>query len=490
MSEPRVSVPIVRRADGSPRVILPLRTWLLGTHLAVFFLPILVLVGSGAFARDLRQQTRADLEHQAVLLEMLAADLVVHAREHQPDAGLADVGELLSARLRKTRDANLSGIQAVDPTGVVVASSGETQGADLSDQREVRKALAGAKGVAVKPRVPARLPLSGPSRRARVRLFVAVPVEVDGEVIGALVLSRTPREELQTLYQMAPGSLLVGALAALALTLGSGLWMGLLLSRSLGIVARGTTRISEGRFDGVSALRLPQQSHVREVGQLAASVVAMADRLEERLGYISEFASNVSHEFKTPLSTLRGTVELLADDDGSMPPAQRQRFLENAEAELDRLQRLVDGLLSLARAEEGAPTEPVDLDALIADSVARYPAVGVSGRSGTVRASRSQLAAVLDNLLANAHRYGAPPVEVVAVAQGPTVGFDVCDAGPGISAANQAHVFDRFFTTGRDSGGTGLGLALVRAVVEAHGGTIEVRSEPGRTVFSVRLPAA
>ena len=477
------SVPILRRRDGSPRIVMQLRTWLLISHLAVFALPILVLLSSGALSQDLRKQTQAELEHQGALLAIMAADLVVHQREHNTVAGLESIGPDLSARLRKVKDATLAGIQIVDENGVVVATSGQTTGQDLSSDVEVQKALAGRSAVVIKPRVPARLPLSSESRRAAVRVFVTHPIEIDDQVIGALVLSRTPREELQAIYQMLPGPLLFGALAALAITLIGGFSMGILLTRSLKIVAGGTTEIAEGRFDGMEALENPVQSHVADVAQLAGSVRTMADRLRERLGYISEFASNVSHEFKTPLATIKGTIELLADDDGSMPLEQRARFLQNAEAELDRLQKLVDGLLGLARADEETARGPVELDPLIASVAERYPDVTVRGAAGSVVANRSQIEAVLDNLIGNAHRYGVAPVSVEAIPKG----FVVVDSGPGISEANLPRVFDRFFTTGRDGGGTGLGLALVRAIVEAHGGVVTVESEPGRTAFAVQL---
>ena len=466
---------------------LPLRTWLSLSHLVVFVLPVLVLLGSGALATDLRNQTRWDLEHQAAILSILASDLVRAERATVPDADLTTVADALSERLRTVKTANLSGHQVTDRAGVVVASSGGNIGHSLADAPEVVAALAGSPEVVVRRRARTSAPISSESRLAAVRLFVAVPIEVDGERIGALVVSRTPREELQALYHMARPTLIVGVLAALALTVTMALFAGWLLSRSLRVAADGAERIADGAFDDLEAMHTLRASRVAEVGRLAGAVSTMTDRLQARLAYISEFASNVSHEFKTPLSTIRGTLELLGDDD-DMPPAQRARFLRNATAELDRLERLVSGLLSLARAEEARERATVDLQPLLR-SAAERNGVALAGRAGGVLGDRVQLEAVAENLLANARRHGGPTVSLVAFEGDGETGFEVVDDGEGISPANQGRVFDRFFTTRRGTGGTGLGLALVRAVVRAHGGEVTLQSAPGRTVFRVALPS-
>jgi signal transduction histidine kinase len=107
-----------------------------------------------------------------------------------------------------------------------------------------------------------------------------------------------------------------------------------------------------------------------------------------------------------------------------------------------------------------------------------------------VDANREQLESAASNLVENALRHGGPgvKVEVVGFTEGAWTGVDVIDDGPGISPANLKKVFDRFFTTDRAKGGTGLGLALVRAVLEAHGGRVEVESAPGHTRFRLVLP--
>jgi len=412
-------------------------------------------------------------------------DLLAHERQRRPGAELGSLSKQVSWRLRRAKETTLSGVRLVDKRGIVVATSGTTLGEDLSGDLEVRAALAGEPAVTVKPRDPGNHPMSSPSRRAGVRIFVTTPVVVAGEVEGALVLSRTPREELQVLYKMAPGSLLALTAWALVSTLTGGFYLGFLLTRSLGHVAAETNRIADGSFSSVQGLRDPTRSHVRDVAELASSVAQMSERLQQRLAYISEFASNVSHEFKTPLSTLLGTVELLAEDE-DMPAEQRARFLVNAEAELLRLQQLVDGLLLLARAEEGRDQRSLPLRPLL--GMFEGDGVSVEGQAEVVLGNETQLRAVIENLVQNARRHGGLPIVIEGFVDGDQTGFRVIDAGTGITEANLARMFDRFFTTERGRGGTGLGLALVRAVVESHGGIVVAASAPGRTTVEVRLP--
>lgn len=450
--------------------VLRLRTWLVLSYLVVFVLPVAALLCTGALASDLRMQTREDLEHQAALLAL-------HIESGPPDD--------LRPFLRQAKALTLAGFRVVDTGGVVVASSGDTIGEDLSAEPEVAEALLGSTATAIREREGGRGQLmDSRSRHAGVRIFVAMPILREGAVTGAVVLSRTPREEVQTLWQMAP-RLSVGVLAALASTVGLAFSAGRILSRSLEGLARASQGIASGSETALAELDPSGRSHVAEARALAAAMRRMSTRLRERLAYISEFAGNVSHEFKTPVSSLRGTVELLRDDD-DMPPEQRARFLDNALADLDRLSRLVGGLLRLARAEEGGAREIVELDAVLQAVRARHEGLVVTGRAGAVEANREQIEVAIGNLVENAVRHGTARAE--AWVEGATTGVDIVDDGPGISPANLPRVFDRFFTTNRAAGGTGLGLALVRAICESHGGTITAESAPGRTCFRISLP--
>ena len=288
---------------------------------------------------------------------------------------------------------------------------------------------------------------------------------------------------------MAPGV----ASAAVAAVLGTTVLAGIaawVATRSLERLDRGAERNRRGDFGGLAELERPRRTHLTEVAQTANAVASMAERLREiGSAYIAEFASNVSHEFKTPIATLRGTIELLSDDE-EMPHAQRTKFLANATGELERLERMVSGLLSLARADEATARAPENSQALL-EEVALSQEVPLAGTADPVRADRSQLESVVTNLVENARRARRPERE----RRNRGVRRGALDRVPGDRRRARDRpgqpplgFKDRFFTTDRGGGGTGLGLALVRAIVLRHGGDVTVDSHPGRTVFTVRLP--
>lgn len=154
-------------------------------------------------------------------------------------------------------------------------------------------------------------------------------------------------------------------------------------------------------------------------------------------------------------------------------------------AELHRLDALVGGLLELGRAERLPADEVVELDAILVRLTTAH-GISVSGSAGLVLGNRPALETVVGNLVDNARQHGGTHVEVHTWRNATQAGFDVIDDGPGIDAASEAQLFERFFTTDR-SQGVGLGLAVVRGLVRAHGGEIHAHCEPGRTRFSVTL---
>jgi two-component system OmpR family sensor kinase len=244
-----------------------------------------------------------------------------------------------------------------------------------------------------------------------------------------------------------------------------------------------------------------------EVGQVGAALNRMLDHvgsaLESRQDsetQLRQFVADASHELRTPLAAIRGYAELTR-----RPDADTGYALTRISAQAERMTTLVEDLLLLARLDAGRPLEraEVDLTHLVLDAVGDAHAAGPGHRwhldlpdePVTVTGDASRLAQVLANLLANARAH-TPPGTVVQVGltgDGAGARLSVVDDGPGIAPELQPRIFERFArgssSRSRDNGSTGLGLAIVAAVVAAHRGTVEVTSRPGRTDFTVTLPA-
>ncbi len=256
-----------------------------------------------------------------------------------------------------------------------------------------------------------------------------------------------------------------------------------------------------------------------EIGRVGASVNGMLARLERAFteqraseDRLRRFVADASHELRTPLSSIRGYSELFRRGAASRPE-DLALAMRRIESESARMGVLVDELLLLARLDSGRPLGrgPVDLGALARDAARDAQAAGPQwpvdvtvrgeGDPATQRVEvcgdADRLRQLLANLLSNVRAHTPPgtPASVSVCQIGETAVIEVADAGPGLTAEQQAKVFERFYRAdasrkrGDGVGGSGLGLSIVASVAEAHGGTAQVRSLPDRgTVFTVRLP--
>ncbi|MGW2643016.1 sensor histidine kinase [Streptomyces sp. NPDC001348] len=222
-----------------------------------------------------------------------------------------------------------------------------------------------------------------------------------------------------------------------------------------------------------------------ELRRLAASFTHTATRLQHLLEAQQAFASEASHQLKTPLTALRLRLE---NFEPYLDP-RAHGSLDEAVGEVERLGRMVQGLLALARLENTATTpEPVDLDAVLADRVAmweplaaeQYVALDITGvPAGRVWAIPGALEQIIDNLLANALRV-SPPSTTITLHRAPGARLDIIDQGPGMNELERARAFDRFWrASGTHHDGTGLGLPIVRHLVDASGGTVTLHPAPG-----------
>ena len=249
-----------------------------------------------------------------------------------------------------------------------------------------------------------------------------------------------------------------------------------------------------------------------ELGRLGGALNEMLHQIEGALraraaseDRLRTFVADAAHELRTPLTSLRGYAELYRQ--GALPDTESvDTAMRQIESEGSRMARLVDDLLLLARLDQqrGLEFGLVNLTEVVRDAVSAFraveperPVTHALGEEVRVCGDRLRLRQVVDNLLSNvrAHAPGDTLVHVAVAIDGDSAVVSVCDEGPGISAEDQAKIFDRFWRGGaprvRSRSGTGLGLAIVASLVEAHGGSIGVSSEVGKgATFTVRLPLA
>lgn len=287
-------------------------------------------------------------------------------------------------------------------------------------------------------------------------------------------------------------------------------------TRPLRRVAATATRVSElplhtGEVNLSERVPDSETDPHTEVGQVGAALNRMLDHVHGALHArqqsetrVRQFVADASHELRTPLASIRGYAELTRRGREDVGPDTRHA-LGRIESEAGRMTLLVEDLLLLARLDAGRPLqfEQTDLVPLVVDTVSDARAAGqdhnwrldLPDEPALVSADAARLQQVLVNLLGNARNHTPPGTTVTARVQrrGPWLCVDVEDNGQGIPAELLPRVFERFArgdsARTRATGSTGLGLAIVQAVATAHGGAVTVDSVPGRTVFTVHLPA-
>lgn len=381
-------------------------------------------------------------------------------------------------------------------------------------ERELRVAnlqsvtLLDAEGRVVASRVPRRVPQpppgaslllpadDGSSEGVTVR---SVPIRLDGVQVGALVIVYRGAPGSQTGFATFARSLLIAglALAAILLTLAA------VFSGRISKPLRQLDAAAHAMAAGKLQVRV-QPGPVREVADLARSFNQMADALEDADRQRRQLTADVAHELRTPLSIIKGRLEGIQDGVYGADPEQVAGLLD----EIALLERLIDDLRLLALADTGQLAlypEPVDPGDLLQDTQrsfahqARERGVALRVEAGPampeLAADPQRIAQVLGNLVSNALRHTPAGGTVVLAARAEPDGvlFAVRDSGAGIAPEDLPRIFDRFYRSdasrARASGGAGLGLAIARRIVEAHGGRIWAASAPGQgTTVSFVLP--
>lgn len=361
----------------------------------------------------------------------------------------------------------------------------------------VRAALAGRYGAAVRP-------TGGERWRPSLTLHSAIPVRAGDrsreKVVGAVLVSQSTVRILREVDQVRLDILKVFLVSVAVAAI-----LSLLLA---GTITHPIRRLRDEASDlldrrGRLRGRFGGSRRADEIGDLARALEELTHRLAAHQHALESFASDVSHELKNPLASVRSAAELLADVED---PADRERFLTLVQREVTRMERLLTAVREIgeidARLETESP-EAVDLEALLREVVEgvrrradkaeiRLVSPGVPVR---VRARSERLLQVFENLLDNALGFSpAGGVVTVTLAANGFASVRIEDQGPGIPESHLDRIFDRFFTYRPDEphardGHTGLGLAIVKAIVEGYGGTVTAGNrEGGGARFEVRLP--
>jgi len=330
-------------------------------------------------------------------------------------------------------------------------------------------------------------------------------VEIDGEeyVLSAArrgparFLAAVPAAEAEAGVRTLLDAMLIVCLVGLVPATAAA-WLA--ASRALAPLSRIAQRASRVTAGDLSVRMGTVRSH-DEIADVANAIDAMLDRLEGAFAAQRRFVHDASHELRTPLTIARGHLETALVP--GREPAELDAAVRVAIAELDRMGRLVESLLRLARtgADDAPVREPVDVGELAHRVVERSKVLGDrtwsvdAAPDAIVEGDGGAIEQVLLNLVSNAVRHTAAgqAIEVRIDAAAGSVTVEVADSGEGIDPALLPTLFDRFTRAdaarGRDTGGAGLGLAICRAIVEAHGGTIAAASAPGRgATFTVELP--
>lgn len=406
-----------------------------------------------------------------------------------PRAQLA--GRTMQNILLSTQKVTLSGIRILDANGIVVAGRSELN-MSLAHVSEVRKALKGQYVSVLRERISDQPPpsIASLSRGTGIRVFTAFPIMDQGRVYGVVYLSRTPQNILKHLYSIKEKVILL-ALLLLGLTGLIVMFVSARLSRPIRELIQQTQKVTRGEIETVEVLRKPG---TYELAELSSSFSEMSQTLHERSLYIQQFASHVSHEFKTPLTSMQGSLELLQEHADDMPEGQRQRFISNLVDDTDRLKRLVNRLLEQARADAlQSSTKSSDLLKTLQELQSRYAdsKLQLEYEKGDVdhqlRIPPTALQSVLGNLIDNSLQHEATHIQIKTIKEAGNLHISIHDNGSGISEANIKRIFTPFFTTRRETGGTGLGLGIIESILKASNGEINTVKVKEGAMFLVIL---
>ncbi len=407
-----------------------------------------------------------------------------------PDPALLEIGRRLQPLLVRTQRVTLAGLRILDARGVVIAGGAEV-GQSLADVAEVTDALQGRFKSVLRLRLRNQPPppLYSITRGTSVRVFAAMPVMIGGNVAGVIYASRTPNNIIKNLnVEHRRVFAALAAVAGVTLIVGFVFWR--TITRPMHQLIAHIRTIGSASRDPV---RVPHHHGTREIALLSQSFLDMTQRLNDRSDYIATFAAHVSHELKSPLSAIQGAAELLRDCGADMSEDERRKFLDNVVADAQRLTALVERLRELARADNpqlGGTTTPAAVVAAMRGAFSNLSIVAEGALDQPIAMSADNAAIIFSHLADNASRHKARTLHVRATRADGLITVAVMNDGEAIAPNNRDKIFVPFFTTRRESGGTGMGLEIVQSMLRAHRGAIRLAPAQEGVGFLLTFPVA
>lgn len=409
------------------------------------------------------------------------------------DPAALEAAHRIAPALAETKASTLASIVLLDREGIMV--SGPQQGLSLGRLTEVKAALAGGSLTVMRYNSSYRRGwlLHWLSPATDIRLHHARAITVGGQVVGVVLVSRSPSALFRGMWEDW-GKIAVGIVVIFGLLL----VIAAVLARAIVVPVERLSAATRALAQGRSASLRSPTLEVREIRSLNADFAVMAEAINRRSRYLRDFAASLSHEFKTPLAGIRGGIELLQDHGGTMSEAERAKFLSNMDGDATRLAQLVSRLMELAQADMARAGDEARADlaavvarladahggphfAITATILPGYPLLGIEEEA---------LETVLATLIENARQAGASALAITSGHRGRFASIALSDNGPGVPQADSVKIFDPFFTSRRETGGTGLGLPIARALAEARGGSLDLGEAATGACFVLTLPVA
>lgn len=395
-------------------------------------------------------------------------DALADARHKAILPGMADLAQ-------QAGKSTLAGVIFLDHNGHGTGDAGQRSFSDLA---EVQAAVTGQIGTALRARDnrSERHPLTSISRDTGYRVFVAYPVLSNSLVIGVVLLSRTPLNLSKFLYRERDA-----LITMILFTITGAVLIGLLLYRLMSRPVQGLRDEARAIAAGEKPNSQPLDHYgMRELAELGESMLSMAGTLHKRSREIAIYTDHVTHELKSPVTSISGAAELLAEP--NLAPEDRDGLLDNVRTEAARMNTLLTQLREMSLLRQSAKLGPGHLSRMLPE---------VDGLTIRVTSSEESLLplaeehgqVILSHMAQNARAHGAG---VLTLSYADNL-LRISDNGEGFSAADKTRLSEPFFTTRREEGGTGMGLAIVAAILDGYGATLTAIESSTGAVFEIRF---